>query len=1644
MSSRAWSVAALVATIAVASDAASSGNVGLCNPHGNAGCSTWTNGDRMRCTESVATRGIMTWVARPVRDSSYTIAPKHPGTTHYIPGTTVELAFRVLDPDMKYRGLLVDAVDGTNTTVGGFVFSDPTTKLFWEPPGCPGALVHASADAKPFGVTFSYTAPPAGTGPIRFRALVKKGVANMGYFYHPPDLVLEEIEATAASRSMTHDRITLTAGPGVPCAEHCMAEFGYDCDGARLAEIASADAFKAVVSPYHRCPAGLVVPDCAAAAPGLDENGTCLFPGGAELCPGGIADAARSCAEVAANMHCAAAHPGIWRFCACVPAPTASPTMSPTAAPAVAAARRRARRTDEAVGSTNSAAAAPASPGRATAVLLPVLGYLSLGGGAGGGGGRATLLGSLAVAILSLAQPADTHNWVMTPSRASREASTTGPCRGRRNPNDKHAQVGPGQDFVVQHATGHGGNTVWVLLHGSNESWLSHRNFNAMVRAYINEGPSHGATNMAQHPRFQRMHGVTNRHLRGFNNQAQTLLAEWYNGTVPPTDPYYMTHRTNPTDNLYRFTDAKLADDKYMSYSSPRYPWIEAAWIYTMVGGPAFDYDSIRARVPGFAGPGHYIMHWRWGGYFDCIDVEHFTDRQVPEDQIDGVASPGNTWGKVDHCQYTNPLRVLSRCMPANGGAQKCLDAVNTGWHNDTGGNSVTPRYLDRIGINVVPLVNPNTTAFPDRPTNIPWRNETCSNSEMSRLSGPVTYNPTPISLQERVGEQLVGHSCDGPVFREVTTIRGAVQRCSVVHNCNFLSWEPDFNTTTTTTGMWTGEHTFRGCARSTTRGYVNQRVFPRPAQFNSNYDVAPSADEVYRVSFQPADTTGLVQALGWHGDTGAPFQWHGSGASSLEFGWSCQVPTCQPRRGGWAIADGNHCMAYNPGSNAQNATAQTTRVTSLQNGFCGEGASRVRNKWRISLPNGVYQTEIRMGMPEARIQNCIIQGFQFTTREIVRGPMSTKRVIEVTDGQLTLEAIDDTFPGDGNRFRDQNAFQHSAGCGDVTWITMTRLGTANSLPELWFPGSGPGGAWRQEELSERVPVGLVSIELPINSNALTRAQASTRGRLTDGAVDGNLFAVGNPHLDVNNLPRDCRMRWFYDAHGCTDRENNVRYNIEGISLPLKVFDNPATEGAVVSVADTPCNANGCPGGTVCTRIEMQNRQWQDNQWPGGWTQPRGHTIDCNGAVGRYLRVHLPGAGRRFQAQVSVNKVTVTSDDPDQLVCYAVEGRISTTTLPDYVTTDDPEDPIYYSTCYVRGPSITWLPPQVPTPVEQVQWNLGEGRCLDCDSYRAVLREGQVPNNASVPFWQVISPCSDCASPEHLSTLANGSGLVTCAVAGAEADDEDEGDSNTTTVVVVVLLLLLLISLMGGYVYYRKKHLLPMQPWLKSASSYSRHRARPDHGDASLQVNPMYDHRAPSGHGARPAAPARQPPSKAPASDPPTQPMPPSRPQPPSRASGAPVRPPAPASRTPAPPPAEPIRSEGDAPAVPTAQTDRHPVNQAIPATPAVPSKPNLSSKSAASAKPAIPAKPKLASKPVGPATPVLALTESWEADIDQASGDVYFVSALGATQWECPAGPQWSATVDKESGAIYYTDDGTGSTQWEMPTANENSESEL
>ena len=173
----------------------------------------------------------------------------------------------------------------------------------------------------------------------------------------------------------------------------------------------------------------------------------------------------------------------------------------------------------------------------------------------------------------------------------------------------------------MQWSTGHSNNAYIIVLHGSNESWLGHPRFMRMVDDYIASAPD--GVDTARVLQYQRQHG-----LRPNDRQMSPtrFLAAQNVTRIPSEDPTRIVHPNTPTLNSFRYSDAVLADDRRISYASDAYPWIEAAYRYDIQTGRPFDRNGIRVSIPGRAGPGHYIAHWRWSGYTDCTDVEYFVD----------------------------------------------------------------------------------------------------------------------------------------------------------------------------------------------------------------------------------------------------------------------------------------------------------------------------------------------------------------------------------------------------------------------------------------------------------------------------------------------------------------------------------------------------------------------------------------------------------------------------------------------------------------------------------------------------------------------------------------------------------------------------------------------------------------------------------------------------------------------------------------------------------------------------------------------------------------------------------------------------------------------------------------------------------
>eukprot|EP00463_Aulacantha_scolymantha_P004420 TRINITY_DN5536_c0_g1_i1.p1 TRINITY_DN5536_c0_g1~~TRINITY_DN5536_c0_g1_i1.p1 ORF type:complete len:171 (+),score=11.80 TRINITY_DN5536_c0_g1_i1:25-513(+) len=81
------------------------------------------------------------------------------------------------------------------------------------------------------------------------------------------------------------------------------------------------------------------------------------------------------------------------------------------------------------------------------------------------------------------------HNWLNIPSRAAK-ASFDSPCKPRANINRAHVQVGPGQKFPVEWATGHPGSRehYFVIISGKDQDKLKLHTL-TMLDDYIKNAP---------------------------------------------------------------------------------------------------------------------------------------------------------------------------------------------------------------------------------------------------------------------------------------------------------------------------------------------------------------------------------------------------------------------------------------------------------------------------------------------------------------------------------------------------------------------------------------------------------------------------------------------------------------------------------------------------------------------------------------------------------------------------------------------------------------------------------------------------------------------------------------------------------------------------------------------------------------------------------------------------------------------------------------------------------------------------------------------------------------------------------------------------------------------------------------------------
>lgn len=168
-----------------------------------------------------------------------------------------------------------------------------------------------------------------------------------------------------------------------------------------------------------------------------------------------------------------------------------------------------------------------------------------------------------------------------------------------------------------------------------------------------------------------------------------------------------------------------------------------------------------------------------------------------------------------------------------------------------------------------------------------------------------------------------------------------------------------------------------------------------------------------------------------------------------------------------------------------------------------------------------------------------------------------------------------------------------------------------------------------------------------------------------------------------------------------------------------------------MGVSNSPCVGTTCSG-HVCGRIF--------NAHPFGEKDNLRMHVDCGGNSGKYVWVQLPGANRIMYFDVEINRAKPVGLTEDTMVCYGVEARQASATAPEFVISDDVEDPIFYSTCYARERVVDWLAQDDEEPPPP-RWRYNH-RCISCDSFQRNLI--MPPSPLHSPRWEVPDKCDDC------------------------------------------------------------------------------------------------------------------------------------------------------------------------------------------------------------------------------------------------------------------------------------------------------------
>jgi hypothetical protein len=651
-------------------------------------------------------------------------------------------------------------------------------------------------------------------------------------------------------------------------------------------------------------------------------------------------------------------------------------------------------------------------------------------------------------------------------------------------------------------------------------------------------------------------------HLDATNDAGQPLVLQ----RITNTSDDWLEHKfeNNKASHIFRYTNKAMKNDRRASYDSEKYPWLLMAGVYPHIFQRPSDFDTIRVEIPRKVGnrmlkAGHYIVHYRWKGYGDCVDV-NVHDTQM--DTVDGEDEDAYIWNKIEHCQYLDPHAITSQCHIASGSPDECVKALTGVQKEQNCGFDCKNRY----GVNVVPMINPSSVMFPEL-VNIPWVNGTCANTEWTKLTGAISKSEK-INWNKWDKTMVDNVACTAKQDQlsiKTTTLRQAVLDCTRT-DCGGFAYRKRFDADEKQINIMSGgTFDFVYCtidavyksgtdfsAYKKTAAVMAPTLNPERSTTTLGFAFTATI-----TTYSPTDVTFPENdGVTWARDIGDKY----SNQNGVWFGWHCSLeesgdakalgvatasrlaaaalfkeakskcssqqknPNVDCVEGGWLVDDPLHIEL----------PSTEFYLKNVQNfGNCADG---VKNHWEVQVSNGVYEVVAVVGRGSQYNQyfvaGCSMENTRLHVHKKYYDPKTFTINVEVTDGKFTFEAPS------GVRLQR---------CEALNSIQLTRIADRLNLPWLPVvanPKAAEQGVWWQMKLAHTVPVGLVTI--------------TSRGL-------------------QSRVEYDCRVWWMFKDSRCP------------IDAPLGTFpDSGVKTGAIISISDTPCSEHGCPplGQHVCGSAE--------------------------------------------------------------------------------------------------------------------------------------------------------------------------------------------------------------------------------------------------------------------------------------------------------------------------------------------------------------------------------------------------------------------------------------------------------------------------